>query len=123
MIIEAYFGLALISIILFVLSFNDNASPIVPILALVFMLSTGIASFNIEKSYPTSETYLCTSEYLDPDDHDVGFCNASISNFTYTTQTYTTSFPLGIMFSFFGVITLVMVLKSAFKSFGKVGYK
>ena len=123
MIIEAYFGLAFISIILFVLSFNDNASPIVPILALTFMMITAMASFNIEKSYPTSESYTCTSIYLDPADHDVGYCNGSISNFTYTTKTYQSSPPLAFMFFFFGVITLVMVLKSAFKSFGKVGYK
>ena len=112
MIIEAYFGLAFISLILFVTSFNDKAPKIVPLLAVTFMLITSMASFDIEKSYLSSENTLCNTitEYPTTNtSHCVDFTTTK----TYTTTTYQNSFPLAIMFAMFGFTTLLLVLKNA----------
>ena len=112
MIIEAYFGLALISVILFTATLlQKNNSPLLPMIALSFMIMTSIASFDIEKSYLTSEQTICNtvSEYTTTNtSHCVDFTKTN----TYTTQTYQNSFPLGIIFGFFSAITLLLLIIS-----------
>jgi len=119
MIIEAYIGLAILSLILFALSFSNKASNIVPILAVVFMLMTSIASFDIEKSYLTNEAYVCNTitEYATT---NTSHCVDYIITNTYTTSTYQTSSPLAVIFAFFGFITLIMVFTKAFDDFRSI---